>query len=721
MALQNVRSSTADKRPNPASLSDGQLAINTAASTTGLFYKNASGALVKAGPVYIGTTAPNATPAAGGHAGNSVGETWLDTAGANPILKVWDGSTWRVVQPVTSGTVVSTADTGTVTSTMIANGTIVDADVNASAAIAGTKISPSFGAQNITTTGTSTAASYNPTSSTVPTNGVYLPAANSVGISTNGSGRLFVDASGNVGVGAASPSAPITFGKSTYGSFDDEAFYRIKFQDVGGVANDVGIGQQGSSSLGFNISAGGHFAFYGGASNGERLRITSAGLVGIGSSSPGYALEVAESVRGNIAIRGNFNGGTDCGHLRYLNINGQVAGIVAETDAASNPTSKLFFQTTATGTLATRMTLSSTGLGIGTTSPSYTLDVTTSEARLYNTGGAGSKLSFWDTTTQSAIGTNAGALCFYNSGAATERARIDSSGRLLMGTSSSYQVATGNAGQIQSIGSTPFSGSLYSNDIYGPVIALGKSRGTSPGSFTIVSNGDNLGGIRFGGADGVSLFNSYAASIESYVDGTPGAGDMPGRLVFSTTADGASSPTERMRISTDGLTRVYGAGNGFQAASSQAAGATFATFVGKHSATSTTDGTNSFVVYTNGNVQNTNNSYGSLSDLKLKENIVDACSQWDDVKALQIRKYNFKEETGQQTHTQIGLIAQEVELVSPGLVSESPDRDAEGNDLGTVTKSVNYSVLYMKAVKALQEAMERIETLEAKVAALEGA
>jgi hypothetical protein len=103
---------------------------------------------------------------------------------------------------------------------------------------------------------------------------------------------------------------------------------------------------------------------------------------------------------------------------------------------------------------------------------------------------------------------------------------------------------------------------------------------------------------------------------------------------------------------------------------------------------------------------NTNNSYGAISDIKLKENIVDASSQWDDLKALQVRKYNFKEG---QTHTQIGLVAQEVELVSPGLVSESPDRDADGNDLGTVTKSVNYSVLYMKAVKALQEAMERIE------------
>ena len=66
------------------------------------------------------------------------------------------------------------------------------------------------------------------------------------------------------------------------------------------------------------------------------------------------------------------------------------------------------------------------------------------------------------------------------------------------------------------------------------------------------------------------------------------------------------------------------------------------------------------------------------------------------------------------------MIAQEVEQVCPGLVGESPDRDEDGNDLGTVTKNVNYSVLYMKAVGALQEAMTRIEQLEAKVAALEG-
>ena len=63
----------------------------------------------------------------------------------------------------------------------------------------------------------------------------------------------------------------------------------------------------------------------------------------------------------------------------------------------------------------------------------------------------------------------------------------------------------------------------------------------------------------------------------------------------------------------------------------------------------------------------------------------------------------------------IGLIAQEAETVSPGLVDSHPDTDAAGADLGTTTKSVKYSILYMKAIKALQEAMTKIETLETKV------
>jgi hypothetical protein len=177
MALQHLRASTADKRPTPAAMADGQLAMNTNLASPGLFFKDSNGDLVKIGPVHIGTTAPNATPASGGQAGNSKGELWLDTTGSDYTLKTWDGSAWREI---------------VVTSTMIKDGTIVNADVNASAAIAGTKISPDFGSQNVLTTGTATAASLNPTGSSVPTNGVYLPATNSVAISTNGTGRLTV-------------------------------------------------------------------------------------------------------------------------------------------------------------------------------------------------------------------------------------------------------------------------------------------------------------------------------------------------------------------------------------------------------------------------------------------------------------------------------------------------------------------------------------------------
>jgi hypothetical protein len=131
------------------------------------------------------------------------------------------------------------------------------------------------------------------------------------------------------------------------------------------------------------------------------------------------------------------------------------------------------------------------------------------------------------------------------------------------------------------------------------------------------------------------------------------------------------------------------------------------------------------IIYANGNIANTNNSYTAISDLKLKENIVDAGSQWDDIKALRVRKYSFKEENASEP-TQIGVIAQEVEAAGmSGLVYETADQDTaeDGSfvDTGEVTKIMKYSILYMKAVKALQEAMERIESLETRIEALEGA
>jgi hypothetical protein len=386
----------------------------------------------------------------------------------------------------------------------------------------------------------------------------------------------------------------------------------------------------------------------------ERMRITSAGLVGIGSAVPNEKLTVADSGSANVYI------------------------------ALQNSTT-------------------------GTTS-----------ADGWYLGAAGTEFQIY--------GKENGPITFsLNS---SEKARIDTSGRLLVGTSTARTDYFNNTlTAMLQVEGTNASGAVdracvsivNNNNVTineAPVLVFGRSNGATVNSKTLVSNGTRCGYISFQGADGGDLVE--AASISGEIDGTPGANDMPGRLVFSTTADGASSPTERMRITKEGASRFFcstGA-DAIDVSSAEAAGTSRYLFLGAHSATGTGTGTNCYRVYTNGNVENTNNSYGAISDIKLKENIVDASPQWDDLKALQVRNYNFKEG---QTHTQIGLVAQEVELVSPGLVSESPDRDAEGNDLGTVTKSVNYSVLYMKAVKALQEAMERIEALEADVAQLKGA
>jgi hypothetical protein len=118
-----------------------------------------------------------------------------------------------------------------------------------------------------------------------------------------------------------------------------------------------------------------------------------------------------------------------------------------------------------------------------------------------------------------------------------------------------------------------------------------------------------------------------------------------------------------------------------------------------------------FIIYGNGNMVNANNSYGAVSDAKLKENITDATPKLD--KLNQVRVVNFNIIGSEQK--QLGVIAQELEQVFPGMVDESPDRDAEGNDLGTTTKSVKYSVFVPMLIKALQEATTEINSLKARL------
>ena len=137
----------------------------------------------------------------------------------------------------------------------------------------------------------------------------------------------------------------------------------------------------------------------------------------------------------------------------------------------------------------------------------------------------------------------------------SERLRIDSNGKVVIGHNASVAGDGSSEFSFQLLGTTYVTSGLnqqrFANDVSGPSIILGKSRGTSIGTHTIVQNGDQLGKIRFYGSDGVDFAN-YGAEIAANVDGTPGANDMPGSLRFKTTADGSTYAQERLRIGSEG-------------------------------------------------------------------------------------------------------------------------------------------------------------------------
>jgi hypothetical protein len=365
-------------------------------------------------------------------------------------------------------------------------------------------------------------------------------------------------------------------------------------------------------------------------------------------------------------------------------LNNALAAIASNNSSATEPTTTYAYQWWAdTGSSPTVMKLRNAANSAWVTL--FQLDGEWSLIPFENGTAAAPSIYFKDSGTDTGIYSPGADQVAITTGG-TRRATVDASGRLLVSTSSTS--ATGSVFIQGNSGAS--TGAGYLN------LQRGQAAGAS------ISAGSLLGAIQF-----TDNSSNIFAQIYSEGDAASGAGDYPGRLVFSTTADGAPSPTERMRIGNEGSTNHYtDHTNVHIARSGNAAGTTDSIYVGARNATNTTNGTVVYRVYTNG-------TYATISDANQKKNVQTTRDGYlDDLNKLRVVKYNWNEQEDTDPK-ELGLIAQEVEQVFPGLVTKIAD-DTEEQQY----KGIKTSVLPFMLLKALQEASAKIEVLEAEVAAL---
>ena len=575
---------------------------------------------------------------------------------------------------------------------------------------------------------------------------IRFPANDTFTVETGGSERLRIDSTGKIGVGVNPTNYPGKFVVSGDALICDRDIHSRVASSVDN--SDRGFKQDIDGAEKLHLySDNSNNIILEGSGGVEKLRIDSSGNFGFGITNPeihgkfavkgGYAATGNSSIaaltpgdaqgrKADVSFYSTFEGSADNGPRRTADIiagyNGGVWGkeylaFHVGNNGSANDSRVITDE---------KLRIDSEGrVGIGVLSPGKVLDLQATSnlaIRYYNgsTFRAGLEVA---TNSGDMIGAStANDFCvrsqknmLFSTNGNTERMRLDTSGRLLVGTSSARVVGSSTLPLSLYESSTHTILAVVANHAAGGTLCLGGSGGSSNGSNTLVSNNQTLGGIRFAGADGSDLV-SDAARIFCQVDGTPGSNDVPGRLVFSTTADGASSPTERMRIRSNGEIRLFNPSNNPELLSNVVGlkVATNGVFVVNAAGGGSVFGRNNngatmFFQRNGANVGNisvtsTATAFNTSSDYRLKENVVDISDGITRVKQLSPKRFNFIVD---DTTTVDGFIAHEAQAVIPEAVTGEKD--------GEEMQGIDQSKLVPLLTAALQEAIAKIETLEKRL------
>jgi len=373
--------------------------------------------------------------------------------------------------------------------------------------------------------------------------------------------KLRIKSNGLVGIGTNNPTEDLHIGSNSpyilLDDYDNSRKWRIK--GTGWFAiEDVTAGADR-----FRIDSNGNFTFYPVAAAWNKIqRGTATHYVGI-------AIQESDATqRMQFGVAGGTNQIVSGAAQHDVVLKAYDANLILATDS----TERLRITSAGLVSIPNTGSLQVGGAGSGETDTKIYVANTGGNAYIQlkgadSSGTVGLKFGRNSVANRAGIDWSAStdALVF-RTGGTGERLRISSAGKVLIGSGTLRNVGgSGSNGQVQIEGTSTNTSSLAiinnQNNVNAPYFNFGKTRGTSTGAVTTVADGDNLGMIRWSGADGTDLENS-TANIKAIVNGTVAGNQIPTDLIFETSATNSSGRTERLRITSSGISKFQNFGGG---------------------------------------------------------------------------------------------------------------------------------------------------------------